>query len=688
MPALLTILAAQFYADRARWVLWAPVLFGAGIGVYFSLPFEPSVYTIFLSPILLLIYAILRFRDYQVFSFVLLIVLLVVSGFSAAKIREIAVSEPVLQKKTFVQMSADVSSISASKSARKIILENISFAKTDFEGPTKLRLSYRLKGSVPKPGDRVQLSAFISPPPLPTHPGGFDFQRQLYFDAIGAVGFVTKLEVIENRINPFDEFLEQMRFNIGQAVSENTDETIQGFLLAITTGERNGLSKEVVEDMRQSGLAHLIAISGLHMGMIGGLIFFVVRFVGALVPNIALTLPIKKIAASVAIVSLLAYLALSGMSISAFRAFVMISLVFLAVCFDRTALSYRNLAIAAMVVLAIRPESLLGASFQMSFSAVFCLIAVYQEYGQKFLIRGQEKNLIIRVGYYLLGVLATSLVATIATAPFAIYHFGQVAIYGVLANMLAVPIMGFWVMPWVLVGLLLYPLGLMNYPLFLAGAGVKHIQQVADWVSSFENATWVVGSYSQVLLVLLILSALWIVIWRGWIRYVAIAGLLVGGVVQASAVKPDILISNSGKTVMLSQGNDLYFTNLKTDRFAREKWKVYMGNKGLEGKLYNIDLENTSCDEAGCVIEIAGVIVAISQNPFAYLLDCKHANLLISNSPVQRNCHSPDRIIDRFDIWRNGAHALYFNEQGHVTIETVNEVRGDRPWVPERFSRN
>ncbi|MBE7637560.1 DUF4131 domain-containing protein [Sneathiella sp. P13V-1] len=684
MPALFSTFASLLYADRARWVLWAPVFFAGGIALYFTLPFELEATWMALLPVSIAVYLTARYRDLQLLSLLMLMFVLFVGGISAAKLRQTSVSAPVLDKRTFVEMTAVVSSISASHKGRKVVLENIGFQKDGFIGPSKVRLSYRLKGKSPKPGDRVKLSAFLSPPPLPAYPGGFDFQRQLYFQGIGAVGFVTKLEILENQNKVFASLLEDWRFSIGRAVEENSAEDVKGFLLAITTGERNGLDKQTLEDMRGSGLAHLIAISGLHMGMVGGLIFFVLRFAGALIPRIALTLPLKKIAASVAIIGLVSYLALSGMSISAFRAFVMISLVFLAICFDRTALSYRNLAIAAMVVLLFKPESLLGASFQMSFSAVFCLIAIYQEFGQKFLIRGQDKGLLTRFFYYLIGVLATSVIASLATAPFAIYHFGQVATLGVVANMIAVPVMGFWVMPWVLISLLLYPIGLMDYPLSLAGAGVEHIQAIAKWAANFDFSTLVIGSFSDITLVALVLSVLWFAVWRSWIRYAAIIGIVIGVAAQAGYQKPDLLVSNSGNTVMVVSENELLVSNIKTDKFDREKWKVYLGRDVKPQQFASNPDHEMKCDPVGCVFSVKGSQIAVSYNPYSYTLDCAHSDILISNAPIGGECENPDYIIDRFDMWRNGAHALYINDKEHVIIETVNGVRGHRPWVPQK----
>ncbi|MBL4666211.1 MAG: ComEC/Rec2 family competence protein [Sneathiella sp.] len=381
--------------------------------------------------------------------------------------------------------------IGFSAKKQKLILTNIDLKAENAPALKKIRLTVRTGASHIKPGQTIGLKAVLLPPPPPAYPGAYDFQRDLYFKGIGAVGYAISKPEILNERRSFGTYISSLisrtRHQINKIVTELAPEKTSGFSIAIMTGERTSLTKKTVTHMRKSGLAHLLAISGLHMGLVGGIIFFGARFLASLFPAIALHYSVKKWAAVLAMVGITGYLLVSGMPVSALRAYLMISMVFCAICFDRSALSLRNLALAAALLLLVLPESLNGASFQMSFSAVFCLIAAYERFGLRFMVAANSGGMAKRLTYYLAGVAFTSVIASLATAPFAIYHFGSVAALGILANLVAVPVMGFWVMPWTLLSLIPMPAGLSEIPLWVAGKGIWVILEVAAYVTNFPH---------------------------------------------------------------------------------------------------------------------------------------------------------------------------------------------------------
>ncbi|MGI9370236.1 MAG: ComEC/Rec2 family competence protein [Ruegeria sp.] len=297
-----------------------------------------------------------------------------------------------------------------------------------------------------------------------------------------------------------------------------------------------------------SNLAHLLAISGLHMGLLTGFVFVSVRVGLSLIPPVALRLPVRKIAAILALLSAAGYLALSGGSVATERAFVMVSVMFVAVLIDRRAISMRAVAVAALVVLVLRPESLLSPGFQMSFAATTALVAVF----------GVFRDVGIRFGPGWLRAIATvalsSAIAGLATAPFGAAHFNAIAHYGLLANLLCVPVMGSVVIPAAVVAVLLAPFGLEWIGLQVMGFGLSWILLVAEWVASFDGSQGFVASPPFFVLPALSLGALWVVLWQGPVRWIGIVPLAVSLTFWGYQDRPQVLISENGGLVGVMTG--------------------------------------------------------------------------------------------------------------------------------------
>ena len=674
--------------ERSRWFLWLPVLFAIGIAVYFNITWHPEIYWLLLPvfPLFLLFFSFIR--HIQVIYVTVFSLIIGLAGFSTAIIRTEMVKAPVLEKKVVTVLTATVLHKSAGNKKHRLVLEEPDFQKKDIPVVHKIRLTSRTGSDDIRPGDRVSVKAVLLPPPPPAYPGAYDFQRESYYRQIGAVGYTLgRFERYEKHDNlRFQDLSSWLRDTINRYIVRNGPKESAGFSVAIMTGDKGLLSKQELDHMREAGLAHLLAISGLHMGMIGGLIFFVIRLAGSLVPGIALRYPVKKWAALLSLIGLAGYLLVSGMSISALRAFLMISMVFLAICFDRTAISLRNLALAALAILILFPESLLTASFQMSFSAVFCLIATYERYGDKLMTRAGDVGIIKRSALYLTGILLTSLVASLATAPFALYHFGQFSLLGIVANLVAVPVMGLWVMPWTVAAFILMPFAETGIALELAGNGITVILWVAEQVASIPGSTLRTGTYPLQALTILIIGTLWFLIWKTEIRWFSALAILVTIPMIVSIQEPDILFSRSGNLYLIRHHETLLVSTRRADRFERERWGLLYGEEPVE-KIddFTDKMKGIACDTSGCVLFRDKQLIAFSHHRYASDLDCRRAHILLSRQPVGQNCRHPDIIIDKFDLWREGTHALYLSKAGKTRIETVNAVRGSRPWVPTRY---
>ncbi len=351
-------------------------------------------------------------------------------------------------------ITGSVVNVEPDDSASRVTLDRltITFLNQD-ELPERVRV--RIPGShgAPRIGERIRIRSVVRPPGRPVAPGAFDFQRYSFFRQLGGVGFAVgrweSLDAPTVREETWSDRIAIMRAGVGDRMAKSLPGDSGTVARALVTGERNAVPEELQDAYRQAGLAHMLAISGLHMSLLAGLVFLVARYGLALSLSIGERFNTKKMAAVAALCAALFYLILSGSNIPAQRAFIMISVVFAAVLVDRTALSLRTLTWAALIVLLLQPEALVGASFQLSFAAVVALITVYERVHIRAALRDPYGNFrpLRAVGLYCLAVLVTDLIATAATGPFTAFHFQMVPAYSLLANLLAVPVMGLWIMP-------------------------------------------------------------------------------------------------------------------------------------------------------------------------------------------------------------------------------------------------
>jgi competence protein ComEC len=437
--------------------------------------------------------------------------------------------------------------------------------------------------------------------------------------------------------------------------------------------------------VRDAGLAHLLAISGLHVGLVTGLIFLVVRALLALAEPLALRWPIKKWAAAVALLGAFGYLLLAGATVPTQRAFLMTGLILLAVMLDRVAITLSLVAWAAFVVLLTAPESLLGPSFQMSFAAVVALVSVYEAARGPLGRWRTQAPWPRRLLLYAVGVALTTVVAAGATSPFVAYHFNRLATYGLAANLLAVPLTALWIMPCGVLALLLMPLGLEALALQPMGWGIARLIAIAETAAGWPGAVRTVGAMPESALVAIALGGLWLCLWsRPW-RWLGLAGIAGGLFAAALAQPPDALVSENGKLLAVRDAEGaLLLSSKRAEKFTAGIWLRRNGGgapqpwpesgaASADGRL--------ACDALGCVLHAEGHVVALVQDGRALAEDCRRATLVVATVPVRRACGAA--VIDRFDLWRDGAHAVWLTPHGVRTL-SVDAWRGERPWVPRR----
>ena len=683
-------LVQRLLAERERWILWLPVAFALGIGAYFVLHAEPWGGLSFAAAAPLAGVSLWARRSIHPSAPAVLLVALplclAASGFAAAQLETWRVSAPVLERRIGpVALDGRIVDVETLTEGMRITLATPHIDRLAPERtPARVRVRLKPGAAVPVVGDRLQLSAILMPPPAPALPGGFDFQRQAFYQRLGAVGFAVGPAAI---LPAAQSGLTTMLRAIRSAMTARIHAALPGpegaIAAAIITGERGAIPEAINQDFRDSGLAHLLVIAGLHMTLATGAAFFAIRAGLALVPRIVLRRPIKKWAALAAMVLAALYLAISGAAVPTQRAFVMCALALLAILIDRQPISMRSLAWAAFLVMAIDPVAIVGVSFQMSFAAVLGLIAFYEAWGARLGGLRQGAGPIGLGLLHLLGIALTTVIATLGTAAFAIYHFNRFALFSVPANLVAVPLAGVWVMPWALVSCLLMPFGLESIALVPMGWGIQLIEAVAHWTAGLPSAALDLPSMPDWGLLLIAGGALWLALWRtAWRRW-GVLPIIVGIASLTTAHPPDLLLAGDGGLIAVRSGPGYLLSSDRADRLIAESWLRTAG--GIPAGLLpsageTVEQGALRCDADACILLRDGRRIALVREARALDEECRASDLVLALVRAPRACRDRTRLIDLIDLRRNGSTALWLDDP--LRIESANARRGDRPWVP------
>ncbi len=685
-------IAEGWRADAGRRVLFVPVLMGVGIGGYFALPFEPAGWTIGVGVVAIVAWVIVRRLDVHVaIVSAAAIVAGICAGFSLAVVRAQTNDIVVLASETrMLAITGRVARLEPAERGRTRVWLDIEATKPSLrQAPHRIRISINKKNEVLSPGDWIQVRATLKPLPAPVAPGSYDFGRKLWFDGIGAVGFslspVVKIDV--PREDTFGEFLDSAVQEVRRAVSERIMAAMSPrtgpIAAAFLTGERGLISDEDNEAMRDSSLAHLLSISGLHMALAGFGFFMALRLIFAMIPAIVLNYPVKKWAAAAAIVASFAYLLLSGASVPTQRAFVMITVALVAILFDRSALNMRSVAVAAVIILALTPEAWIDPSFQMSFAAVVALIAAYEWWNERRIGDVEPRGVVRTAWGMLLGAAATSFIAGLASAPLAAFHFNRFADYGVAANVMVTPIVSFLIMPAGVFALLLMPFGLEAIPLAAMEVGLDAMLWVAHWVASWPGATVAVGAWPIEGLLLIVAGGLWLAIWMASWRWFGLVAVAVGLAVLPNARVPDVLIAADGDNVAFRDADGaLHLLSSRRGRFDAEIWLRRDGDSREVSAVTKDDHGGFVCDAVGCVAHVGGrspLLVAFSAE--ALVEDCSRVAVVVDLARGWRpSCNGPQVLVTRGLLRREGAIEMRL-EDGRVVWTSVARERGARPWA-------
>lgn len=679
--------------ESERFGLWAPVFLGLGILAYFSLPLEPA----WGWAALLALAAFLaqwRLAPRPLLRLALIAAGLAALGFALAGLRVSTIDHsPLTRELSYGILQGTVSAVSREGEGRLRVDVEIEALEHVPDPPRKVRVTYRgsdLRALALRPGDRIEGPVKLWPNSLPAAPGGFDYGRVLWFEGIGAGGVMLGAPEIQGEAEGIlvaaRRALHALRQAIGARVLAVMSPDTGAVAVALMTGERAYLPEEVEENLRASGLAHVLAISGLHMALLTGALFGGLRLLMALVPRLALHYPVKKWAAALALAGAAAYLVISGMSTATQRAFIMIALVLLSLMLDRPAMTMRNVALAAFALLVLRPESVLSAGFQMSFAAVTALVAVYETRAAQLnalLADWRARGPLQLALLYGAGLLLTSFIAGLATAPFAAFHFNRVAAYGLAGNLLAMPLVALLVMPFAVAAFALMPFGLEAWPLAIMELGLEGLLAAAATVAAWPGAVRGVPGGPEAALGLVTLGGLWLALWKGRVRFAGSLFLAGGLLLWALAPRPDILISENARLIAVRGEDGKLILNASRPAFQASIWLREEGDT----RSPRAAAEETPwrCDGLSCLYEAPGAPrIAHIKDERALLEDCPWADIIVMEKDVgwgldDKACHAR-LVLDYGDLSRTGTQALYWNE-GKLTVETVRGVQGIRPWT-------
>ncbi len=690
-------LKEKLLEERAQWILWGPVGIGTGILIYFGLPYEPlwwiGITGTAFSCLFLIFLRILKV-EYLGGWFLVLVSLTTFSGFTAAQFRTHSLKTYLFNYPSKVQtIQGDIKKIEQMPKGLRLTLEKITLSPIKLKHPLKrIRITFKGKLSSGQdnliPGQKVEFKGVLLPPNPPIAPGAYDFRKKAFFEQISAVGYgVTAPRTLEVSLSQAQglrskifTWITKVRHSLTRHLKTTINGSAGAIAAALITGDRSGISEELREHFANSGLAHILAISGLHLSIVVGLAFLILRKGLAFIPALALRYPIKKWAAAFAIILTFFYLVLCDFAIPAQRAFLMTGIILLAVITDRTALTMRNVALAAMVILLLLPESIISPSFQMSFAAVIALVSGYE------ILRKPLENWRTNCPnwwqtllFYLFGITFSTILATIATTPYIVYTFNRFTLHSLPANILCIPLLSFILMPTLILYLILSLFSSSEYLAIALQKIISFMIKIASTISSWPGSMLLVPSVSPYILVIFTLSFLWFALWktrwRGW----GSVGILLAIILSSFEKKPDIFVASDKNLICLLDAKGKGWVNsLQAGKFSRETWLKMVALQEVQKILENDEDQPTEMIVTPLMYKMMkdGKTVTIYRSAQENNLITKPDLTII---PHLMEASGIPNVLTGHDLKMKGGHFIWITREG-VKIRTVRDEVGNRPW--------
>ena len=682
VAALKAALDAWLDTERERLAVWLPVFMGTGVLGYYMLRSEPAIWIgpLVAMPALGLAVWLAELR------WLLGPCAALTLGFSAAQMATVRAPpiEATLPTHATI-VSGTIRAVEALPEGRRITIQPavLDDAAQPLRRSVRVRLQKKDDGPLAT-GDQVRIRALVRPPAAPSYPGGWDLQRDAFYAGLGGSGYALGKAERTAQAAPSGpmRFMQWLR----EVIAGRVVAVIPGAAGAVSVTLLTGASMAIPEAdhaaFRDSGLAHLLAVAGLHIGIVMGFALTLSRVGFALSERASLFWPTKKLAALCALAAGGLYMVLTGMHVPIIRSFVMACLFTVALMADRKPFSLRGLGLAAVVLMLIAPQEVPGVSFQMSFSAVLALIAGYEAL-RPWLRRLHGHQWHKKFLAHVVALALTSALAGTASAPYGAYHFGHVQVYFVLANMIAVPLTAMWVMPAGFIALFLMPLHLEWLALVPMGWGAEAVVWVARTTAALPAATFDVPHIPVWGLCTFSFGLAWLGLWQTRRRLTGIVIMLVGLASPLMDRPPDLLVSADGRLIAVKTPHGAFLQmGQGGSKFTRDAWVQYWAAGSFQA-LPNEVAGMVRCEQDACLLrpypDRPGALLArgAQHPPF-----CDQISIIVSAEPARGLCPKPwPKLVDRFTVWRYGSAAIWLNPDG-ARIMTDRWERGDRPWVP------
>ncbi len=682
-------LAAWAEAEQGRFVLLLPIAMGSAILAYFTLKTEPPLWLGIAFTLISLTACAITWRWPPAGFFaargLATLALAASLGFTRAELRTQAAPPLLAVPFGSVAITGTIAAIDDLPTGRRVTLT----AATLNIGPPlaralRVKLSPRDQTAI-NPGDAISLRAILFKPERPAYPGGWDSTRDAFFEGLGASGFELGTLTITTPANGHNVAikLRHLREAIAANINANLPPATASVAVTLLTGLQNQMAPAERQQFITAGLAHLLAVAGLHVGIVMGLFYGATRFLLTRREHAALHLPVKPIAAIAALAAGILYALLTGAHLPILRSLAMASFVTAGILAGRSTVSLRGLAYAAMAILLATPEAIIGVSFQMSFSAVLALISGYAAAKTWLATLREDSSHAARMLFHLASLFLTSLLAGGASMPFAAYQFAQIQPYWILANLIAVPLTALWIMPAGIAALALMPFHLETLALIPMGWGMTIILKLIAVIAAWPDAMLRVPPMPSSAILAYTAGLAWLCIWRTKLRFAGLAAIALALALYAAATPPAILISPDAKLIAIRTGpgsgpgtgpasgaGGWLLRAPKASAYTLAQWSDVWPRTNL-----------TPIDPASCTGDICQIppSTALMLSPDTA---CPPARIILSPLMLRGACAATGAtVIDRLTTYREGAIAIWPNAKTPALL-TDRDVQGSRPWVP------
>lgn len=670
--------------QRNQLPLLVPVGIATGICIWqFSGTSIWPVLTCFLGALTLL--AISLGSQYRFARLLLWAAALMALGYASIAMKSHRVANDRLAKPVIATLNARVLSVE-DVSARGIVRYVLDTG--DAQGiPQHVRVNVPLEkhSANVTAGTIIQLKARLMPPAGPALPSSYDFARYAWFQGLGATGSALSSPVILAPSPGGQGFWGTSREALAQHIREAMPEPSGAIGAALLVGTRGAISENDAEALRNSGMAHLLSVSGLHVTAIVGGAFFLISRLLALFTWLAVRTPIPIAAAAGAALTAVGYTLLTGAEVPTVRACIAALLILAALAMGREALSLRLLAAGACLVLIFWPEALAGPSFQLSFAAVATIVVLHESQRVRKWTERRDEPAAYRLGRFILSLLLTGLAIELVLAPIALFHFHKSGLYGALANIIAIPLTTFFVMPVQIIALLLDQLGLGGVFWWLAGQGVNIIRWLAYYVSEAPGSIVMVPSMPLWAFFLTVIGGLWMAIWQGNVRLLGLAPAVIGFLAMLFAPQPDLLVTGDGRHVaLINENGQMVLLRERTGDYAQS---LLTENAGIKSAPITMDdWKGADCSPDICVFSVqtqqrSWTILAARSEYLIPAMElaaaCKRADIVISARYLPWSCKPRWIKADRAFLEQHGGLAFHFDA---ARVETVAQMTAHHPW--------